>query len=99
MSTSSRARLPNGSASRWAPSRRGAITPCGPSRPPWISEASMADFGPHLEPHPDVAGYLLGTLEPDESERFASHLGDCEACQAELSELARIPDLLSDVPP
>jgi hypothetical protein len=59
----------------------------------------MADFGPHPEPHPDVAGYLLGTLEPDESQRFASHLGGCDACQGELTELARIPDLLSDLPP
>jgi hypothetical protein len=59
----------------------------------------MADFGPHPEPHPDVAGYLLGTLEPDESQRFARHLGDCDACQGEVTELARIPDLLSDLPP
>jgi hypothetical protein len=59
----------------------------------------MADFGPHPEPHPDVAGYLLGTLEPDESERFADHLGDCDACRGELAELSRIPGLLADLPP
>jgi hypothetical protein len=59
----------------------------------------MADFGPHSEPHPDVAGYLFGTLEPDEAQRFASHLDSCDACQGELAALARIPDLLADLPP
>jgi hypothetical protein len=58
----------------------------------------MADYGPHADPHPDVAGYLLGALDPDEAQRFAEHLGDCRACQDELGELARLPGLLADVP-
>ncbi len=59
----------------------------------------MPDFGPHPEPHPDVAGYLLGGLEPNESQRFAGHLDQCDACRDELSELARISGFLADVPP
>jgi anti-sigma-K factor RskA len=59
----------------------------------------MADFGPHSEPHPDVAGYLLGTLEPDESQRFVEHLDSCDACREEVEELSGLRRLLSDVPP
>ncbi len=59
----------------------------------------MADLGPHSDPHPDVAGYLLRTLDPDDTQRFADHLGGCHACQRELDELAGIPDLLADVAP
>jgi anti-sigma-K factor RskA len=59
----------------------------------------MADFGPHSEPHPDVAGYLLGTLEPEEARRFAEHLDSCDACREEVEQLAGLPTLLSDLPP
>jgi anti-sigma-K factor RskA len=64
-----------------------------------ISEEYMADLGPHSEPHPDVAGYLLGTLEPDEAQRFADHLDGCDACREEVEQLAGLPGLLSDLPP
>jgi hypothetical protein len=59
----------------------------------------MPDFGPHSEPHPDVAGYLLGTLDAGESQRFADHLDECGACREELTELAGVPAFLADVPP
>jgi hypothetical protein len=59
----------------------------------------MPDFGPHSEPHPDVAGYLLGGLDADESRRFADHLDQCGACREELTELAGVPGFLADVPP
>ncbi len=58
----------------------------------------MPDFGPHPEPHPDVAGYLLGGLDDDESQRFADHLDQCGACRDELTELARVSGFLADVP-
>jgi anti-sigma-K factor RskA len=64
-----------------------------------ISEEYMADPGPHSEPHPDVAGYLLGTLEPEEAQRFADHLDSCDACREEVEQLAGLPNLLSDLPP
>jgi hypothetical protein len=57
----------------------------------------MADLHPHPE-QTDVAGYLLGTLEPPEMTVFAAHLDDCAICQAELAELAHLPALLADVP-
>lgn len=45
-------------------------------------------------PHPDVAGYVLGVLDPAESEDFAHHLRRCEDCARELSELASLRVLL-----
>jgi anti-sigma-K factor RskA len=57
----------------------------------------MADL--HSDPHPDLAGYLLGGLEPDEQRAFADHLAGCDACRAEVDELAGLPGLLADVPP
>jgi hypothetical protein len=59
----------------------------------------MVDFGPHTEPHPDVAGYLLGTLEPSESQRFADHLIHCDACRSEVHQLAETARLLSEASP
>jgi anti-sigma-K factor RskA len=57
----------------------------------------MADL--HSDPHPDLAGYLLGGLEPAEENAFAEHLAGCDACRSELGELANLPGLLVDVPP
>ncbi|MDQ1441845.1 MAG: Anti-sigma-K factor rskA [Acidimicrobiaceae bacterium] len=58
----------------------------------------MAERIPHSEPHPDVAGYLLGTLQDDETRAFLDHLDSCDACQIELDQLAGLPELLTDVP-
>jgi hypothetical protein len=48
----------------------------------------------HRAPHPDLAGYVLGILEPAESDAFAAHLAECSACRAEVAELSALPDLL-----
>jgi anti-sigma-K factor RskA len=58
----------------------------------------MAEPNPHTEPHPDVAGFLLGTLDAGETEAFAEHLPGCQACRSELAELSALPGLLADVP-
>lgn len=38
-------------------------------------------------PHVDVAGWLLGDLEPDEHDRTGRHLAVCDTCRAELDDL------------
>lgn len=53
----------------------------------------------HAEPHVDVAGYVLGSLDDDEATAFAEHLASCDACRAEVDELAGLPALLDDIPP
>ncbi len=59
----------------------------------------MAELRPHSEPHPDVAGWLLGSLDPEEARRFAEHLASCPPCKEEVGALAGLPGLLSDLPP
>jgi anti-sigma-K factor RskA len=49
----------------------------------------------HPTPHPDLAGYTLGILEPAEAEAFEAHLEHCEACRAEMRELEGLPDLMA----
>jgi anti-sigma-K factor RskA len=56
----------------------------------------MAD---HPVPHPDLAGYVLEALEPDETQAFAAHLRDCRACADEVAALAHLPALLADAAP
>jgi anti-sigma factor RsiW len=52
----------------------------------------MLDAGaPH---HEDLAGYVLGALEPDELAAFEEHLAGCELCRAEVAELQGVPRLL-----
>jgi anti-sigma-K factor RskA len=53
----------------------------------------------HPRPHPDLAGWVLGSLETDDAESYERHLESCEDCQAELSELERLPALLSIAAP
>lgn len=43
---------------------------------------------------PLLGGYVLGALEPDETEAVREHLPDCEACSAEHASLAGLPALL-----
>jgi anti-sigma factor ChrR (cupin superfamily) len=38
--------------------------------------------------HADIAGWVLGALDPDESERFQAHLETCDECQREVAELS-----------
>lgn len=37
--------------------------------------------------HEDLAGYILGALDPEERERFAAHLASCTECQQAADEL------------
>jgi anti-sigma factor RsiW len=52
----------------------------------------MLDPGaPH---HEDLAGYLLGALEPGEQAAFAVHLAGCPLCRADVADLGGLPRLL-----
>jgi anti-sigma-K factor RskA len=53
----------------------------------------------HLAPHPDLAGYVLGALDPEEAEAFERHLAGCDACRAEVAELRGLPGLLDQAAP
>lgn len=46
-----------------------------------------------LTVHADLGGYLIGRLDPDERERYESHLASCAACRAELAELEPVARL------
>ncbi|MDQ2874883.1 MAG: zf-HC2 domain-containing protein [Actinomycetota bacterium] len=46
--------------------------------------------------HPDVAGWVLGALDPDHAERFAGHLLSCEECRAAVSDLEPVARLLQN---
>lgn len=56
-------------------------------------------------PHLDVAGWLLGALDPEEAAAFEAHLADCAECRAEVEQLRGTVNLLStaaddvDAPP
>ena len=45
---------------------------------------------------PDVAGWVLGALDPDDAERFAEHLLSCEECQAAVTELEPVARLFQN---
>lgn len=49
--------------------------------------------------HADVAGYVLGVLEPDEVEAFEAHLADCAECRNEVAELSGLGELLAEAAP
>ena len=59
----------------------------------------------HPRPHPDLAGYVLGQLAPDETETFEAHLAACPDCWEEVAQLSGLPRLLEqaaervEVPP
>jgi anti-sigma factor RsiW len=39
------------------------------------------------EHNADAAGWVLGSLSPQEAERFAAHLETCASCRAEVAKL------------
>ncbi|GII80318.1 hypothetical protein Sru01_53000 [Sphaerisporangium rufum] len=45
-------------------------------------------------PHVEVAAYILGVLNKEDSEAFDRHLLDCPSCQRELIEMYELPDEL-----
>jgi predicted anti-sigma-YlaC factor YlaD len=49
--------------------------------------------------HADVAGWVLGALDPDESERFEAHLETCDECQKEVADLGPAAQMLKAVLP
>ncbi|HEX2699122.1 MAG TPA: anti-sigma factor [Acidimicrobiales bacterium] len=53
----------------------------------------------HAIPHPDVAGYVLGALEPIEAEQFSAHLRGCDHCRSEVAELASLRTVLDRAMP
>ncbi len=53
----------------------------------------------HEHAQPDVAGYVLGVLEPDEAAAFAAHIEGCRACRDEVADLAGAGELLARAAP
>lgn len=49
--------------------------------------------------HPEAADWMLGTLEPAESEEFQHHLTICGHCQVAVTEFGRIGRILQHLPP
>ncbi|MDH2427145.1 zf-HC2 domain-containing protein [Sphaerisporangium sp. TRM90804] len=46
-------------------------------------------------PHVEVAAYILGVLNKEDSEAFDRHLLECASCQNELREMYDLPDALN----
>lgn len=49
---------------------------------------------PHPIPHPDLAGFVLKSLDAEEAVEFEAHLTSCASCRSEVDELASLPSLL-----
>jgi hypothetical protein len=49
--------------------------------------------------HPEVAGWMLGKLDPAEADGFRAHLARCPHCQAAVDELAPVGQALRRLPP
>lgn len=47
----------------------------------------------------DAAAWVLGTLSPDDVERYAEHLEGCRTCRAEVARLQEAADALVDALP
>ncbi|GAA4062452.1 zf-HC2 domain-containing protein [Nonomuraea soli] len=47
--------------------------------------------------HPEVAAYVLGVLDDDETERFERHLDGCADCRREIQELQEVPLALDEL--
>ena len=58
----------------------------------------MSDPDPELA-HPDVAGWVLGTLDPDDAEWMAGHLPSCPDCRAAVAEFGPTARLLATAAP
>jgi anti-sigma-K factor RskA len=51
------------------------------------------------EHNADAAGWVLGSLSPQEAERFAAHLETCASCRAEVERLTEASEALLEAPP
>ena len=58
----------------------------------------MRDPDPELA-HPEAAGWVLGTLDPDDAEWFAWHLPSCPDCRAAVAEFGPTARLLATAAP
>jgi Anti-sigma-K factor rskA len=58
----------------------------------------VRDPDPELA-HPEVAGWVLGTLDPDDAEWFAGHLPSCQDCQAAVIEFGPTARLMATAAP
>ncbi|GAA2812436.1 anti-sigma-L factor RslA [Kitasatospora paracochleata] len=47
--------------------------------------------------HVDVGAYVLGVLDPDDRQRFETHLAGCTRCAAEVDELSGLTPLLAEL--
>lgn len=65
----------------------------------WLKGAGMADDPQHPVPHPDLVGYLLDDLSPDERQGFEEHMASCPACRGAVGDLASVTDALSGAGP
>lgn len=61
---------------------------CGRCAPSWRNGVSMPSEGRAEFAHPEAAGWLLGALDPAETDVFRRHLPGCAHCQAAMTDLA-----------
>jgi hypothetical protein len=53
-------------------------------------KVSMTYDAQHALEHPEVAGWALGALDPDDAAALDEHLKSCEQCQAEATQFAPV---------
>jgi anti-sigma-K factor RskA len=58
----------------------------------------MPDTG-HAFDHPEAAGYVLGSLDPDDRTLFEEHLRACKQCQAQVAEFGPVAASLAMAAP
>jgi anti-sigma factor RsiW len=58
----------------------------------------VRDPDPELA-HPEAAGWVLGTLDPDDAAWFAGHLPLCPDCRAAVAEFGPVARLLATAAP
>ena len=49
----------------------------------------------HALEHPEVAGWALGSLDPDDVAAFGQHLQTCEQCRGEVAEFSPVAESLA----
>jgi hypothetical protein len=49
----------------------------------------------HALEHPEVAGWALGSLDPDDVTAFGQHLQTCEQCRGEVAEFSPVAESLA----